>query len=201
MSGIWKKARRFVFHSVLHADDSPHRIALGVAIATLVAFSPALGLQTVIALAIAAALRANKAVCIPLVWITNPFTAVPVYWFCWRLGAGLLDGNTDTNPQTVLERMSSVATVHSFSQLLEWSFWSTLVNMFIELGAELWLGCCIVGAVCGGLSYGLTRWGVSVYRQRRAARKMHRYAARKGGFLRPLPVRRRRPAIAVRGSA
>lgn len=194
LSSIWKQARKFVFRRVLHADDSPHRIALGVGIATLIAFTPTLGFQTVIALAIAAALRANKAVCIPLVWITNPFTAVPIYWFCWRIGAGLLNGNTGTNPQTVLERMSSVATVHSLSQLVEWGFWSALFKTAFELGTVLWLGCCIVGLVCGAALYGLTRWGVTVYRQRRAARKMRHYAGRPGAIPRPPRIRRRRTA-------
>ena len=183
----------------MHADDSPHRIALGVAIATLVAFSPTLGCHTVLALAIAAGLRANKAVCIPVVWITNPFTAVPVYWFCWRLGAGLLDGGT--NPQTVLERMSSMATLQSYGQLVEWGFWSALFGMAVELGAELWVGCTIVGLVSGGLFYGMTRWGVTVYRRRRAARRVHRDTERQRQVLKPSRVRRQRSKVCYRESA
>jgi len=178
VSRIWKKARKFVFHRVLHTDDSPHRIALGVAIATLVAFSPTLGFQTVIALAIAAALRANKAVCIPLVWITNPFTAVPIYWFCWRIGAGLL-GTTNGHAAVAPDRLIAAGSPQSFGQVFEWGFWSALATTLLELGSALWLGCCLVGLVCAALLYGLSRWGVTTYRQRRMARKMRRYAHRK----------------------
>ena len=36
VSGIWRTARKFVYKRMLHADDTPHRIALGVGIATFV---------------------------------------------------------------------------------------------------------------------------------------------------------------------
>ena len=85
---IWRSARRFIFKRILHADDTPHRIALGVAISTFVGFSPIMGMQTVVSIALAALFRANKAVCLPFVWITNPVTFVPVYWSCWETRRG-----------------------------------------------------------------------------------------------------------------
>ena len=198
MSGLWKQARKFVFHRILHADDTPHRIALGVGLAVFVAFTPTLGLQTVLALAIATALRANKAVCVPLVWITNPATAVPVYWFCWRVGSGILDGPGAANPDQVLDRMSAAASLSSVTQLFQWSFWSAVGTMILELGSELWLGCCLIGLVCGGVSYFATRWGVTNYRRRRNERKMRRNAARPAHLQPPAP---RDTVLSLRESA
>lgn len=183
MSGIWRQARKFLYHRVLHTDDTPHRIALGVAIATFVAFTPTMGAQMVIAVAIAAALRANKAVCIPIVWVTNPFTAVPIYSFCWMAGAWIVDAENGANVQAVVERMAAVAAIPSWSQLLEWSFWSSVMALLVDLGTELWLGCCLVGLVSGGVLYGATRWGVTAYRRRRAERKMRRDAGRPTSFI------------------
>mgnify|MGYP001008765280 CR=1 FL=1 len=39
---------RFFLHQVLHCDDSPHRLALGAALGTLVAFTPTIGFQMAI---------------------------------------------------------------------------------------------------------------------------------------------------------
>ena len=72
---MWEKARNILVHRVLGVDDSPHRIALGVAVAFFVAWTPTLGFQMVLAIALATVLRANKAVTVPIVWLTNPVTA------------------------------------------------------------------------------------------------------------------------------
>jgi uncharacterized protein (DUF2062 family) len=154
-----------------------------VAIATFVAFTPTIGAQMVIAVAIAAALRANKAVCIPIVWITNPFTAVPIYSFCWMIGARIVDAENGANFHAVVERITEVATVHHWFHLLEWSFWSSVLALLVDLGVELWLGGCILGLVSGVVLYGLTRWGVTVYRRRRTERKMRRDARRQRSFI------------------
>ncbi len=178
MAGLWKQARKFMFHRILHADDTPHRIALGVAVATFVAFTPTIGAQMLLAVGIAAALRANKAVCIPIVWITNPLTAVPIYSSCWLLGAWLVNGKGGGDTQAVIDRLAAVASVSIWSHLLEWSFWSSVLALLVDLGTELWLGCCIVGVGSGGILYVFTRWGVTAYRRRRAERKMRRDARR-----------------------
>ncbi len=197
MSGLWKHARRFIFHRVLHADDTPHRIALGVAIATLVAFSPLLGLHTVLALAIAAAFRANKAVCIPLVWITNPFTAAPIYYYCWKLGAGILPNGGPANVHAAMDRMAAAGVSEVWPHIFEWSFWQNFVSQLFSLGVELWLGCMIVGVLAGGVFYGLTFWGVSAYRRRRVDRRLRRNERRQARFLRQPP---RRAAVGCRES-
>ncbi len=172
MSGLKRKAARVLFHRVLHADDTPHQIALGAAIGTFVAFTPTMGFQTVIALGIAAALRANKVVCIPLVWLTNPLTSVPIYWFCWTVGAWVLPGGNSAHATDVLHRMTRAAESITWSGFFQWSFWIRAGRFMLDLGAELWVGSMIVGVVFGAAAYGLAAWGVSTYRRRREARRM-----------------------------
>lgn len=177
VSGIRRKLVKLLYHSALRADDTPHRLALGVGIGTFVAFTPTVGLQTFIALAVAAVLRANKAVCIPLVWITNPLTLAPIYWFCWRVGVSVTPGGNGHDTGEVMARLTSAAGATTFSQVFDWSFWTRAARFAFDLGAELWLGGCIVGLAAGGVLYGLTRWGVIAYRGRRTARRVRRAAA------------------------
>lgn len=174
---LWKKTRSFVFKHVLHADDTPHRIALGAAVAMLVAFTPTLGFQTLIAIALAAILRANKAVCVPVVWITNPVTALPVYLGCWELGRALTSSPANVGGEQVeraLTQLSEQVDEGILSRLFDAGFWSRLVRMSFELGVELWMGCLLVGLVVGIITYFVTRWGVTEYRQRRRVRIIQR---------------------------
>jgi len=105
----WKKTRYFFYKRVLHADDTPHRIALGAGVAMLVAFSPTVGFQTVIAIALATLLRANKVVCIPIVWITNPLTILPIYGACWDLGRTLMIAPAAGNGSNFAAKLADLA--------------------------------------------------------------------------------------------
>lgn len=195
MSTLKRRAIKFIYHSVLHADDSPHQIAMGIAVATFVAFTPTIGFQTFIAVALAAMLRANKAVCIPVVWISNPLTIAPIYLFCCTLGAQILPGGNPGDAGQIVHRMTAAANAFAFSDLFELSFWSHAVHFAAEIGAELWVGGILVGLACALPAYGVVRWLVSVYRARRAARRRERRAA--SGFLRNRP---RRSSVRVRTS-
>ncbi len=177
VKAFWKKTRRFFYKHVLHADDSPNRIALGAAVAMLVAFSPTVGFQTVIAIALATVLRANKAVCIPIVWITNPVTIVPIYGACWELGRALTNMPQTANGGNValaLAELSGHANEGIWARLFETEFWSRLLHIMFEFGFELWVGCLAVGAVAAFMTFFAARWGVTEYRQRRRVRRIYR---------------------------
>ncbi len=162
------KIRRLVLHHVLHADDSPHRIALGVGIAVLVAFLPLVGFQTVIAISVAALLRANKAVCVPIVWITNPLTLWPIYGACLALGR-LVMPSANAGSQADVASLGQVE-----MNILALESWKRLLHLLVSLGLELWIGCLLVGVFLGIMSYLSARWGVSTYRERRRQRLLRR---------------------------
>ena len=155
-------------HTVLHADDSPHAIALGVGIAMIVAFLPLVGLQTVIAIGLAALFRANKAVCLPIVWITNPLTLVPVYGGCLALGR-VLTPTAGSGAEADVARLAQIKV-----DLLTTNFWKEVSSLLVALGIELWIGCLVVGVVFGVASYFTARWGVAAYRERRRRRLLRR---------------------------
>ena len=177
MRDLWKRIRLFVYKHVLHTDDSPHRIALGTALAMLVAFSPTVGFQMVIAVALATLLRANKAVCLPIVWITNPVTIVPIYGTCWKVGRALMISPTSV-PESNFAKNLAALTEHVdqgiWPRLFEAELWSRLLGIMFEFGLELWVGCLAVGAMAAFLTYFAMRWSVTEYRQRRRVRMIWR---------------------------
>lgn len=157
---IMRRTLRIVWHSILHADDPPHRIALGVALGVFVALTPTLGLQMLIVVYLAWLLNANKVLGLPIVWITNPLTVVPIYFPQYWVGAKLL-GHT-----------------------LEWEDWSSLgedhggwlANMkhfwgfATDIAVPLWVGSLIVATVFGVGTYLVMRQVVTRIRTSRWAK-------------------------------
>jgi uncharacterized protein (DUF2062 family) len=150
--------RRLVLHHVLHADDHPHRLALGAAIGMFVTLTPTIGVQTALVVFLAWLLGANKVVGTPLVWISNPATLVPIFYPCYWLGRIVL-------------RRPPVA----------WSWWTELAeppdgwmntvsfywSRFLEIALPLWTGCLVVGLIAGWITYQLVYRAVSAHRLRR----------------------------------
>lgn len=177
MRRYWFRTRRFLVHNLLHADDTPHRIALGAGIAMFVAMLPLIGLQTIIAVALAALARANKAICIPIVWITNPATAVPIYGVCFAVGRMILAPfahSPDVAVEVVsadLEQKLAPAVHHSMWEL---AFWTDLLSTLAGLGAELWLGCVVLGVPMAVGTYFLLKWWIVRHRRHVAERRARR---------------------------
>lgn len=165
----WIRARRFLALKVLHTDDPPHAIALGIAVGVFVGFLPLVGFQTVIAIALAALLRANKIVCVPIVWITNPVTMGPIYYGCIRLGQAITPWRASSTED--VKRLMELADEGS---LLDAAFWGKLVSFLGSLGVELWAGCIIVGLAFGIPAYFASRSSVTNYRERRRQKLLKR---------------------------
>lgn len=143
-AGIRKLEQWFVH--LLHLDDSPHSIAMGVAVGMFIALTPLMGIQMALTVAVSWMLRCNKVAGVPLAWITNPVTAVPIYSFNYWVGWLLVGGPT-------LEEIRSLLT----DTLTPETTWGELVRAWLALmlhaGLPLWVGCIIVGAVAAALTY------------------------------------------------
>jgi uncharacterized protein len=150
--------REFITHRVLHADDPPHRLALGVAIGVFVTFTPTVGFQMVIAVFLAWWLRANKAVGVPVVWISNPATFVPIYYSCYWVGRHILGKNGIGRAWWAeLTRPPE-------------GWWPAVTfywSRFTEIAWPLWIGGFIVGGACEVVSYYLVYHLIRAYRLRR----------------------------------
>ena len=166
MGRLWRRLKDVVVNRILGVADTPHRIAWGVLLGSVIAWTPTIGLQIVLYVAIATALRANKISGIPILFISNPVSAVPLYWFCWWVGNLILHGGGEMDPavERALERqLSGEAEI----DMLSGEFWSEIGGALGALGVELWLGSFVLGFATGIPLYFLTLAGVKTYRRAR----------------------------------
>jgi hypothetical protein len=150
---------RFLKFRVLHVEDTPHRIALGVAIAIFVTWTPTIGLQMVLAVAIAALMNANKLVGLPFVWISNPLTLIPIYAPNYLVGNWLLGGRYGFS--TFIESMGSATRVGGSLASKVLAFWKAVTPIFLPL----WVGSLVVASTLAVGTYFLTYWGIATYRK------------------------------------
>lgn len=153
----WLRARRFVLHNLLHADDPPHRLALGVAIGIFFTFTPFIGIQMLLVLTFAWLLRANKVVGVPLVWVSNPATFVPIYYPCYVVGRSVLGWPAVSRQwwDELLVPPEGFAASMAF-------YWGRTMEIF----SPLMLGCTIVGLPLSIVGYVVTRQVIERYRSR-----------------------------------
>lgn len=166
----WARLKALIVHRVLGVEDTPHRIAWGVAVGTVIAFTPTIGLQIMLYLLFATLLRANKVSGVPILFISNPVTALPLYWFCWKVGAFCLGRSGGHQEQARLEReLESANSAAAETNLLQdiWTseFWANAWDIMKELGGEIWLGSIILGVGFAVPLYFITRLAVRRFRR------------------------------------
>lgn len=129
--------------------------------------------QTIIALALAAFVGGNKAVCIPVVWISNPFTALPILGTALAIGRAVLPTKIDPADEEQVRQLAALDW-----NLFSASFWKQVSQIAVNIGAEIWIGCVILGLLLAALSYFPARWAVVKHRERRRLRSHKRHLFR-----------------------
>ena len=81
---------RKIITTVLHINDTPEAVALGVGLGIFIAMTPTVGLQMTLVLVIHTLFRANRLAGLVMVYISNPFTLVPIYWLDYMVGSVVL---------------------------------------------------------------------------------------------------------------
>lgn len=157
----------FFVYRVLSLNDTPHRIALGVAIGIFWCWTPTYGIQMILTVLTAWLLRANKLVGVPFVWISNPVTIIPVYGPNLLLGQWIL-GKPVGNFNALYNAMRADGTLSTKI----WNIWHEILPIFWEL----WVGSSIIATLLAGLSYFAVFRMVVVYRARRQHRMIEHQA-------------------------
>jgi uncharacterized protein len=155
----WGRLRYFVVHSILHAADSPHRIALGVAIGLFIALLPLVGVQMVLAAVACHPFKANKAVAVALAWVSNPVTLIPIYLPMYWFGCVML--GLDAIPYEAFVAIFFPAEGGFVASL--WATYTAMLDIFVPL----WLGSTVVAVALSVPGYFITLRGVTAYRMRR----------------------------------
>jgi uncharacterized protein (DUF2062 family) len=169
-----RPAARFVKFRILHVDDTPQRIARGVAVGFWVAFTPFLGLHMVLALALAVVLKANRAMAVLSVWVSNPFTFLPIHVPAYLVGRFFLVKfhPASVEPDQIGELLNSI---FSFSSLLTRlhtpTFWKNAAEVFGKIGLEVTIGGFVLGTLAAGIGYFATYRIVTTHRAKSGRRR------------------------------
>ncbi len=169
---LWpRKFRDFVYYQLLHADDPPHKLALGVAVGMFIAFTPTVGFQMVLVIFFAWILRANRAAGLPVVWISNPATMIPIFYGTYWVGRIIL-----WQPYKGDEWWERLYNPPPGWWPAVKFYWTE----FADIAAPLWLGSIVVALAFAIPSYLATYYGIRAYRLKR------------WGTLTPPPAKRKR---------
>lgn len=152
---------RALLRSVLALDDSPHAIALGVAIGVFVGLTPSVGVQTIMILAVVFLTRPffyfNGTAAMASTYISNPITMAPMYYFWYQLGASVMGTEANVNFDALLE----------FEGLAGW--WAATTALAVKVGWPMLLGALLTAPVGAAIAYPLTHYLISSLRNKRAA--------------------------------
>lgn len=169
---------RFIKFRILHVDDSPHNLALGVAVGLFMAWLPAIGIQILFALAAAIILRANKFLALTFVWVSNVFTYGIIYLPNFLIGKFLLDiigvSHESTRSQ-VARLMEMLGSFSILKQMWQFSFWQRLWRLTLDIGAPLWLGSFLLATLIAAVSYYSTFKLIIWYRTKNPRRRYRKH--------------------------
>ncbi len=159
--------KRFIKFRILHTNDSPHRIAKGMAVGLFIAWSPLIGLHIILALLLSTLLKANKFIAVIGVWVCNPFTIVPIYYPSYFLGKKILSifyPENNFSGSQIKDMFSSFESGNIIA-FLHTKFWKDLFVFLYHAGIELWLGSILMGITVAVIGYMATFYIVNWYRK------------------------------------
>ncbi|MDA1014679.1 MAG: DUF2062 domain-containing protein [Planctomycetota bacterium] len=169
----WRSSPRDILRAMLSLNDSPHRIALGTAIGMFIGLTPTVGIQMILVIVFEAMtwrfFRFNRVAALLAVYVSNPVTMVPLYYALYWVGALFIPGT---------------ATMDDFRGILHYEdfagWWSTIVELFVGIGAPLLLGTAIVATLGGLITYPVMLHAVTSFRQKAEAFRNRRAATVSG---------------------
>jgi uncharacterized protein len=150
-----------IWQRLLSLNDSPHDIALGLALGIYVGFLPLMGIQMAVVLVVAIPFRkANKVAAVAGVWISNPLTVIPLYAFIYWSGAFFYRKDSIVSYTVFKDKIMNI---------LEFSGFIDKTAAFLGLGADIFIPMCIggsfVGVIAGFITYFVTRKFIVYYRK------------------------------------
>ena len=166
---------RVIKFRILHANDSPHRIALGVGLGLFLACMPIFGLHILIALGLCILFRANKLAALLCVWVSNPFTLVPIYYSDYYIGTVVLNWFSAGGGPAADRQVKEMISQFDATGFFHLGFWKDLMNWIGQVGPELWLGAFIMGFLVSAVAYFATYKLIVQHRKKSRRRRFRQY--------------------------
>ncbi len=129
---------------VLTVKDTPHALALGIAIGLWISLTPTVGIQMTLVFVLGTIFKANRIAGVAMTWISNPVTFLPMYYGYYLIGLWPL-GQEPISYATLQENAAEI------------SGWDLVVYYFDVLGKPLWVGSLLVATVVALPAYPLCR--------------------------------------------
>jgi len=140
-------------YGIIHQNDSPHRIALGMGVGLFIGFLPIMGIQMMTVLLLSLVFRRlNKIAALGGVQVTNYFTAIPLYSFVYWVGTLIYKGDRAPGYAQMKSAVSRIMSMGSWAEQSR-----AVVAMGMDMAAPLFIGGTVVGLIAGVLAYGLTK--------------------------------------------
>ena len=149
----WKKWK-IRFKAILHLDDAPWKIALGLSVGVFISFTPFYGLHTVMAILAALLLRLNKVTTVTGAWLNLPWFAPFHYALSLRVGEFILSsGHTlpVIQDKGLRELAALIRPFLSLDKLGEGFLASSKLLFMVSM--PLLVGTTVVGLVAGVTTY------------------------------------------------
>lgn len=173
------KLLRFLEYKILHIEDSPHKIALGLALGMFIAWTPLMGLHIFIALVLSMLLRANKFAALVSIWVSNVFTFFIIYYPSYLLGSFLFNifapERTLTREQVADAFNKLFGPANFLTGIFTKQYWSDFISLSKTIGPELWLGCLIIGSIVAICSYFICYKLIIKHRAKNPHRRYNKY--------------------------
>lgn len=80
---------RYIYLRLILLPETPHRVALGLAVGVFFGLLPVIPFQTILSVLLAYILKGSKAAAALGTWVTNPLTIPPFYALFYYLGRAL----------------------------------------------------------------------------------------------------------------
>jgi uncharacterized protein (DUF2062 family) len=173
------KLFRYFEYKILHIDDTPHKISLGVAIGLFMAYSPLLGLHLLQIIILSILLRANKFAALVSTWVSNVFTYAIIYYPAYLIGkiiCNFFPNYSALSDQQVSSLFNKLfAPSNMLTGFYTKEYWRQFWMLLKQIGPELWIGCLILGSIAAVASYFICYYLIKSHRAKNPHRRYRKY--------------------------
>lgn len=164
-----KRINEIIIYKIFRAHDTPHRLAMGLAVGLFLAMTPTIGFQIVLTFFLAPLVGGNGRVGSLMAWISNPLTMLWIYWFNYEVGHFILELFGE-RPDVAFEEIRMILKGYTAAGLMEplpiWDRVALLFHQIFKASVDLWFGSIVVGTVLSIPMYFISRRFIERYRAR-----------------------------------
>ena len=174
----WRRAIDYIIYRIKRIPDTPHKIAIGLAIGVFCSFTPFFGLHIFLAALLAYLCKGNIVAALLGTFFGNPITWPFIASFSIKVGQMIL-GNSSGNFETSLDQfiaafnafMYGVTSIFGYGN----SDWNLVYHFVKELFLPYFIGGSILGLATALVSYFVFRPLIYAYKLAKEKKKSKQF--------------------------